>query len=68
MSRTIIAEVLDATRLWHKQGKTAQNQGKMPNIRQKLKKRAEILAQEKCQKQGNHLKRGTLTPLSIAHP
>ena len=29
----------------------------------KIKGKAEILAQENFQKQGNHLKRGTLTPL-----
>ena len=33
----------------------------------KIKEKAEILAKENCQKQGNQLKRGTLTPLSIVN-
>ena len=35
----------------------------MPKHRLKIKEKAEILTQENCQKQGNQLKRGPLTPL-----
>ena len=35
----------------------------MPKHGLKIKEKAEILTQENCQKQGNHLKRGPLTPL-----
>ena len=37
--------------------------GKNDKNRLKIKEKAEILAQENCQKRGNWLKRGSLTPL-----
>ena len=37
--------------------------GKNANNRLKIKEKAEILAQENCQKLGTQLKRGTLSPL-----
>ena len=42
--------------------------GKNAKNRLKIKEKAEILAQENCQKRGNQLKRGTLTPLWKAQP
>ena len=37
--------------------------GKNAKNRLKIKEKAEILTQEKCQKRGNQLKKGTLTSL-----
>ena len=59
----ILPEVWEAT--VKKQAKTARNQGKMLKIGWKKKEKAEVLAQETCQKRGKQLKSGIPHPCQL---